>query len=201
MTSYATLPQLKNYLDDDEDVDDDLMTDVLESVSREIDDHCHRSFDKDTEASARLYPVDGGPVAWVHDFWSISGLVIETDAAGDGGFATVWQPTGYQLEPLNGIVDGLKGFPYYKLRAQGGACFPACDDGRARLRVTAQWGWAAVPAPVYQSTLILAAETHKLKDSPFGVGGYGEWGIVKVRDNPMAARKLKPYRRDPLLVA
>jgi hypothetical protein len=72
---------------------------------------------------------------------------------------------------------------------------------RAPLQVTARWGWTAVPAPVADACLILAEEDFKLKDSPFGVGGYGQFGIIRVRDNPMAARMLAPYRRDAVMAA
>jgi hypothetical protein len=39
-----------------------------------------------------------------------------------------------------------------------------------------------------------------LKDAPFGVAGFGEFGAVRVRNNPRAMALLQPYRRLPVLV-
>jgi hypothetical protein len=68
------------------------------------------------------------------------------------------------------------------------------------LQVTARWGWSAVPPAVTEATLILAEELAKLKDAPFGVSGWTEFGVMRVRDNPFAARLLNPYRRNAVLV-
>jgi hypothetical protein len=65
---------------------------------------------------------------------------------------------------------------------------------RRAVQITALWGWSAVPDPVKQATLIIAAEQWKLKDAPFGVAGFGEFGPIRVRDNPMAASLLARYR-------
>jgi hypothetical protein len=48
---------------------------------------------------------------------------------------------------------------------------------------------------------MLAEETFKLKDAPFGVAGFGDFGVVRVRENPAVARLLAPYKRYPMLVA
>jgi hypothetical protein len=46
----------------------------------------------------------------------------------------------------------------------------------------------------------MAAETWKLKDAPFGVLGIDEFGVVRVRQNKMAASKLAPYSKTRLLI-
>jgi hypothetical protein len=91
-------------------------------------------------------------------------------------------------------------WPYWQVRVRpfAAACFPCWEDG---VQVTAQWGWAAVPPAVKEACLILAEETFKLKDAPFGIQGYGDYGPVRVRDNPKVASMLNPYRRKSVLVA
>lgn len=198
---YVTLKKLKGYEGVPDEVDDEVLTDALASVSREIEGHTGRQFNTDDTASPRLYVVEDRRVVLVDDFHTTDGLVVETDADGDGVFETTWTAADYQLEPLNGIVDGRPGWPYSTIRAVGVRVFPQSRHERATLRVTARWGWAEVPDPVRQACLILAAETAKLKDAPFGVAGYGDYGPVRVRDNPKAMAKLARYVLDPVVIA
>jgi hypothetical protein len=46
---------------------------------------------------------------------------------------------------------------------------------------------------VHEACLIVASETVKLRDAPFGVAGYGDYGAIRVRNNPMAMGMLAPY--------
>ena len=197
--TYLTVDALKRYLGPITDaVEDDLLADAVASVSREIDSHCGRRFYADQTATARLYETDSTTWLCVDDFWTTTGLVVETDYGGAGTFSTVTSAS-YELHPLNGIVDGQVGWPYSELKAVG-LRWP-CQTYRAGMRVTAKWGWASVPAPVTEACKILASETFKLKGAPFGVASFDQFGPIRVRDNPMAAKKLAPYVRAPVLVA
>lgn len=197
--SYATLAELKVRLSNLDDVDmyDALLEDALDSVSREIESHCGRQFNNTDTATTRTYGPDevfalheGSAVSrWarVDDFHDVAGLVIESDG-------TTWTADDYVLHPRNGVIDGQVGWPYYEIHAAGSLSF------NAGLSVTAKWGWAAVPAPVKQACLIMAAETHLTKNAPFGVAGMDQFGAIRVRDNRMAAAKLARYCRDPIRV-
>lgn len=198
---YATLGQLKSYLQITDDTDDLELSDALSAASAGITKFCKRQFNVEASATARTYRPTRSGLAMVDDFHTITGLVIKTDDSESGVFGTTWSATDYQLEPLDGIRDGEPGWPFWKIKTVpwSGLYFRPCP--RATLQVTAQWGWAAVPDPVHQACLILAAETFKLKDAPFGVAGFGDFGPVRVRDNPMAKAKLIPYRRNAVLVA
>jgi hypothetical protein len=100
---------------------------------------------------------------------------------------------------MNGIVDGESGWPYNRIitRASGSKLFIL---GAAAVQVTAQWGWTAVPSGVKQATELAAAEIFRLKDAPFGVAGFGEAGLIRIRENPKLAMLLGPYRRNPVKV-
>lgn len=199
-TTYATRAELKARMSITQTTWDTAIDDALESVSREIDGYCgKRKFWLDDTVSARIYYPDQAGFTEVDDIATTTGLVIKTDTAGDGTYVTTWASTDYELQPLNGIVDGEAGWPYWQIKAVGNYRFPMCAT-RAPLQVTAKWGWAAVPAPVKQACLILAEATFKAKDAAFGVAGFDGIGVVRVRDNPMAAAKLRKYRRDPVLV-
>jgi hypothetical protein len=41
----------------------------------------------------------------------------------------------------------------------------------------------------------------KTKDALLGVAGYGEFGAISVRENPLAARLLERYEKYPIKVA
>lgn len=201
--SYATLAEIRSRVgitDAADTADDARLTAALTTASRGIEHEtvCGRQFNDAGTASARVYTVDGADLALVDDFSTTTGLVVKTDTAGDGTYATSWASSDYQLEPLNGIVSGMTGWPYWRIRAVGSRRF--VPSARATLQVTARWGWSAVPAPVKEACLIVATEIGKLKDAPFGVAGFGEYGAIRVRQNPIAMGMLAPYRRSPVLV-
>ncbi|MFF8831382.1 hypothetical protein [Streptomyces sp. NPDC015131] len=194
--TYATLPQLKAYMGDvfTDPSRDAALGDALNSASREIERYCGRQFNNAGAVSAREFLALNAGRAFVDDFHTTTGLVVEVE--GSDGTWTPWASGDYKLLPRNGIRDGMPGWPYTEIRAVrgGGKTFPGPYD-EAHLRVTANWGWASVPAPVKQACLILAAETFQLRDAPLGVAGTNEFGVVRVRDNKIAAAKLVPYRR------
>lgn len=201
---YATLPQLKARLSNvTTTADDTLMEEAIQSASREIDKFCHRRFYKDSVATARVYRTSDPCLAEVDDFWDTASLVVKTDTGANGTYATTWASTDYELLPLNGVVDGESGWPYWQLRAIGVNLFPWYSYGRrpAQLQVTAKWGWTAVPDPVYQACLIMAEANYYLKDSKFGSAVVGDLGIVTVTQVPAAKAKLMPYVLSPVLVA
>jgi hypothetical protein len=179
--TYATLAELKTHvgIPVDEDMKDEVLQWALDSASREIENCCERQFNKTTTASQRTYRLSCDSVE-VDDFWTTDGLVIDGNA---------YAADDYDLWPLNGTVNGVPGWPYGEIVSYG-RHLP--DD---RVTVTAQWGWDAVPAPVKQACLMLAAKNYKLADSPLGVAGFGEFGVVRVRDMPDIDRKLKKYKR------
>jgi len=196
--TYATLSEFKSYIGLTDTVDDAKLQDALVSASRGIEHFCRRAFWPTLTATARVFSPRAGWLAVVDDFWTSTGLIVKIDSSDSGTYATTLTSTDYSLEPVNNIVDGEQGWPYYRLVAVNRS-WPC--GARPSLQVTAKWGWAATPGPVKQACIYLAEETFKLKDSPFGVGGYSQFGIIRVRDNPMAARMLAPYQRDPVLMA
>jgi hypothetical protein len=204
---YATAEELKARFGLPDNLEDTLIESALDAESREIDQHCQRIFYITGSTTAtfvakdryRLKPADTD--VWVGDIVTITSL--KTDAAGDGTFETTWTASDYQLWPVN-AANGPEARPYTELRAVGAQTFPVPYSRSQRLnrvQITGTFGWPTqVPSAVRDACLILAAESFKLKDAPFGVAGFGEFGVVRVRDNPKAAKKLYPYVRDPVLV-
>lgn len=193
---YITRDQLKNYLNIDAVMTqfDARIDDAVASASREIEQFCGRQFNKATTASPRLYQTRRQYSVAVDDFWTEQGLVVET------GSGSNWQAVGdFDLYPLSGVVDGVPGWPYYRIGTPDNALYwPGLT--RQYVRVTAQWGWAAVPSAVKQAALQLGAETFKLAEAPFGITGSPEFGVVRVRDLPQVARKLNRYVSTPIMI-
>lgn len=203
--NYATLDELKAYLSlTGQSAVDDQMSDALNSASQEIERFCGRQFNRVETASVRVFRPMTSSGCWMDDIWSTTGFVLKSDADYDGVYETTWAAADYELRPLNGMVNGVPGWPYYKITAVGTANrFPVW---RANLRettvqVTALWGWTTVPAPVKQACLILAAMAFQLKDAPLGVAGMGEFGVIRVRNSQMAEQKLMDYVRQRVGVA
>lgn len=202
---YAELAGLKGRLGITDTNNDTQLNAALSTASRSVERFCRRQFNTDGTATSRTFdPLDRFLVT-VDDFHTTTGLEVAIDESGDGTFGTTLTSSEYQLEPLNGVVEGEAGWPFWKIRLVGGALFPLTHllpiSRRASVQVTAQWGWSEVPPAVKESTLIVAEETFKLKDAPFGVAGFGEFGAMRVRENPKVAQLLSPYRRTAVRVA
>lgn len=166
---------------------------------------CGRSFEKvaANAPTARVYSRAGegqwrGIVnpyeAIVHDIWDVTNLAIKTDHGDDGTYETTWATTDYQLEPLN-LLEGDSYSPYWRVRSVGSRRFPT-NNRRTALQITAAWGWTAVPDDVKQAALIKAASLFTRKDSPQGVAGFGEFGVVRIsrQQDPHVAELLDPFR-------
>lgn len=198
-TGYCTVEEIKARLGITSTADDFELRGAVDAVSRQIDAYCDRWFYRATQtrtyAPADLYTVP------VDDLVSVTSLA--TDASGDGTFETTWATSDFQLLPTN-APSGAEARPYTMIRAVGARYMPVYWAGplaRAeRVQVVGVWGWPAVPAAVRQAARVLASEMFKLKDAPFGVAGFGDFGPVRVRQNPIARDLLGPYRRHPVLV-
>lgn len=193
---YVSLDELKDYLKmTNKDSYDDALQDALASVTSEIEAKCNRQFNKATSASQRSYYPDNRCLVKVHDFYTTDDLVVTVN-----GSALI-EGTDFELHPLDGIVDGRSGWPYWKIRLIGGRAFPMSQSTGAPIKVTARWGWNSIPAPIKQASLIMAAETFQLKDAPLGVAGMDAFGsALRVRDSSVARNKIAPYVRDLFLV-
>lgn len=191
---YATLSELKAYMGNDISGADTQLTEALASASQEIEEFCGRQFNNAGGTSARLYRPTDKRTVWVDDFWTTTGFQLETDTDDDGVFDQVWLTSEYDLKPYGGIRSGMSGWPFLEICAVDWQTFP--DGYRASVKVTANWGWAAVPDMVHQACLELAASTYALRNARLGVAGSDQFGsIIRVSDNKLAMAKLKPFKR------
>lgn len=197
---YTTQAVMKDRFDIDHTDDDDLIDLAVTSASRDIDAYCQRRFHKDGSASARIFygstRTSGLSYVLVDDFHTISGLVVKTDSSDDGTFDTTWSSDEYELHPLNGLSGGVEGWPYERFHAVKTRTFP--DGGkRARVQITADWGWDAVPAQVGDACQIWAGRLLRRKDSPDGIAGGFDFEPIRVssRLDPDVMQQLAAFKK------
>lgn len=194
--SYASLAKLKRRLGiaDSNTAKDDELQDRLDSATLDIVRWTGRQFGRDEVASERTF-WPGKTGVDVDDFWTTEDLAVVPYLGSTAG--TAWTVDGMTPEPLNGVVDGVPGWPYRRL-CYGWAMGPLYFSA-STVRVTAKWGWATVPSNVETACLLIAAMDNKAGDAPFGVAAFGDYA-VRIRSNPMAMEKLAAYVKDPAKV-
>jgi hypothetical protein len=189
---YASLNQVKAALRITDTVDDTLLEMAIESGSRAIDGYTNRSFSA-LGTATRVFTPNDYLVVEIEDLITL--LDLKTKSDDDSTFDTTWSADDYQLEPLNGRVDGLP-TSYTHIRAVGDYLFSQWD-GEATVQVTGTWGWSAVPIAVTQACVIQSSRIYKRLDSPLGVAGISDIGIMRVSNqlDPDVAQLVSPYRR------
>lgn len=183
---YATLAQLKARLGIGDMADDSVLTEVLEAVSRQIDDHCHRRLY--AAAETRYYTASSPELVIVHDFVTVT--TLKTDDDGDRVYETAWTATDYDPEPPNAAVLGR---PYYQIRARDTKSFTSEYRG---VELTASFGYAATTPPVIREACLLqAARIFRRREVPFGILGLPEAGTATWigQLDPDVRMMLQPY--------
>lgn len=208
VNGYVTLAQLKAYVSPaiSDSSSDTQLEDAVNAASRLIDNYCQRRFWLDGSVVARTfaprdrYCLDLREISFA-DIGASAGVIVETDSSGDGTFETVWGSSDFQLLPTNAAYEGSEARPWTGLRAVGAQVFPVPTTWLQRhetVRVTAKWGWPAVPEPVRQACLIQAQRIFGRPGAPLGVAGFSEMGaVVRLqRLDPDVEAMLNDYRHD-----
>ena len=192
---YATLAEYKswNTIDTTSATDDAVIEQIIESISRQIDGICNRVFYVST-AIAKYYTAEEYDILRTDDISSATSFALETDTDGDGIYETFWTATDYNLWPY----QANNGRPYISIEiaANGNYSFPSTKHG---VKVTALWGWTAIPLDVKTACLIgTDAEYHARNgqnlstDTTITAAGV----VMTPRGLPRSAMdKLLPYKR------
>lgn len=187
---YCTLAQLKASLRITDSVDDDLLELAIEAASREIDSATERQFFP--TSATRIYRPRDSYIVEIDDLTTLT--TLKTSSAADGNYDITWTTSDYQLEPLNGLAGGIP-TPFTQIRAVGDYTFPL-DGGDATVQVVGSFGFASTPTAIKQATVLLASRIFKRNDSPLGVAGFGDLGVVRVsRLDPDIDAMISPYKK------
>lgn len=203
MTLYASTAQIKAALRIQDTVDDGLINLAGSAASAMIDTYCQRSFGQ--TFGTRVYAPDNSFVCQIDDLVAGSAVTINLSTNLDGVYATTMGTADYQLEPLNGIMDGAA-WPATRIRAVGSYLLGIGDwnfyfletPAKASVQVIGTFGWPEVPAAVTQAAVLQASRIYKRTDSPLGVAGFGDMGAIRVSRglDPDVAMLLAPYIRE-----
>ena len=190
---YASLAEVKSALRITDTVDDSLLGMAVESASRLIDGYANRQFFSSGTA-IRYFAAEDDFVCEIDDISSAQ-ITLVTAMDADAVFDTTWATTDYQLEPLNGVLDG-QAWPFTRIRAVGDYLWPI-SGGEALVKLTAVFGWPAVPIAIKQACIIQASRIFKRLDSPLGVAGFGDLGVMRVSSSldPDVQQLVAAYRR------
>lgn len=192
---YVTSAELKAYLRIGDEVDDSQIALAVTAASRAVDRHTNRQFGQVSPAEARLYTAryDCSRAKWViqiDDLQDATGLTVTTSA---GAIAL------FSKQPVNAAVTGKV---WTRLVVDDAAVVKP-KGTENEVTVTAKWGWATVPVPVKEATLLQASRLFKRRDAPFGVAGSPEAGSemrLLARVDPDVSVTLRPYVRRRLAV-
>jgi len=193
---YCSVEELKSRLVITDTADDLELQLAVESASRQIDEITGRYFFRNTDT--RTYIPESISYQRLDDLVSVTSLKVDRD--GDGVFEETWvQGTDYALEVATGKYNtAAKGEPWPYTAARvitGGKLFPFAWQWSHldRVQVTGVFGWPAVPLAVKQAALIAAADLFRRKDAPYGIAGFGEFGVVRIQQNAIVLQLLHRY--------
>ena len=193
--SYLSADELAAFLRIHDDQEHPQLEQLIASAVEAIAAHCGQAFTTAADtATARVFMAENHKWVRVDPISSTTGLVVKTDTGADGVFDTTWDAVDYQLEPLNQQHAGLTNHPYNLIRAARARWFPV--DRRARVEVTARWGWTTIPSSVSDATLMHAARLHERRNAPAGVvAGDGFIGRTSLGIDPDVQSLLAPFVR------
>lgn len=140
---------------------------AITTASRVVDLLTGRRFYPDPDANQiRYYTATASDHLDIDDLVELTQLA--TDPRGTGAWDRVWtKDTDFYLGPLNAEADGK---PYEEIRAAHRCRWLLPTWLTRGVRVTAQFGWASVPAGATTATLIVAGRyVLRMRQAPFGI--------------------------------
>lgn len=185
MSDYTTLSALKSDLDVHDTDEDAALQRAITAASRAIDRWTGTTFYPVTET--RVFATRDPYKVWVDQFTSATNLVVKTGTS--GLYASTIADTDYVLWPYN----APKRLQSYRRIDSPGARFSV--ENRPTVEVTATWGWDFLPDDVERAARIKAAHLFRRKDTPDGVAGSSEYGVVRISkyEDPDVVLLLNPF--------
>jgi len=190
---YTTLAKLKSQsgLDLTATDQDAILEEVIEAVSRAIDNYCARRFYLTSEN--QYYTPQDGTTLYINDIGSTSSLSVFTDEDGDGTFEVTWNASDYNLAPYNASLNNE---PYNMIETSvnGSYSFPL---SRRSTKIFAFFGYTA-PKPIAAACLLWSERLFKRYAAPLGTASMSALGEIRLTVNqfdPDVQAMLAPYVR------
>ncbi len=201
---YLTTAEARTYAGLSDLADTELLDDVVTTVSRMIDNVCQRHFWQTSANTDRvfrtqdLYRLVFGPF---NDLTTCASITL--DRAGSGTFDETLSLTNVVFstgKDADNAYAYAEQHPYTEANLVNMIYWPipggtAGTRRQQLIKITGTWGWPTVPAMVKQACRIQVARIMKRQESPLGVAGFGEFGVVRVsRLDPDIDAMLQPYK-------
>lgn len=190
--AYCTLADVKASLRIQDTLDDVLIENSINAASRMIDQYCNRNFYSGSAGEVRYYKANDGYTCWIDDMQTITS--VETASIDPTIFDTTWAATDYQVLPANRWANGAW-YPITAITAVENYLFPVWAE-IPLVKVTGTFGWNAIPESIKFATIIQASRLFKRLESPLGVAGVSDLGILRVGYNidGDVAQLINPFR-------
>lgn len=170
---YVTVSELAAFVRILDNADDSQLGLAISAASRAVDRHCNRQFGLVGSAEARYYTprYNCDEHKWyveIDDLMTTTGLLVAFDSDEDDTFGEA--VTDYVLRPRNAAA---KGRPWTEMVFSRDVTLYEYADS---IRVTANYGWTAVPSAIKEATMLQASRIFMRRNAPFGVAGSTEMG-------------------------
>src|SRR3972149_1675085 len=152
--------------------DDTIIENVIEAVSRLIDNYTGRRFHTTSSDETRYFTAEHSEYLDAGDIVSVT--TIYTDEDYDRTYEKTWTATDFDLLPFNASLDS-KPYTSIELTPNGNYAFP---DGPKAVKIVGKWGYSTVPDAINEACLLQTFRLFKRKDAPFGVVGSAAVGPV-----------------------
>ena len=146
------------------------LTSVSRLIERELgeDPEHPRVFNESSAASLRYFDGAGGTRLRVDDLVLVSTDGIEVDENLDASFGTDFDPTNegwcvlrpYNADDVDQAFNEIELLPL-----SSNDTLTAWPIARHNVRITATWGWPAVPEPVRELTVLLTRQLRDIQES------------------------------------
>jgi len=173
--SYATPEEFRNWIGVQGHVDPAQLPHlslVLSAATQAVDDYCGRTFATTTSSAARIFAGSGRVM--IDDAVTVTAVATSPDRV-------TWTAlTTYLLDPPNSTPKTT-----------------LVDTPGPYTKVTGTWNYGSTPDNVKLATLMKAAKLWKRRDTPTGVEGFGDFGVVRIsnREDSDIVALLANYRR------
>lgn len=158
--------------------EDPAIESAVMAASRQIDAYCGRRFWKNTVDETRYYTPTAADSLEVDDLVTVT--TLKTDEDGDATFENTWTvTTDYILHPRNAALEVMPG-SYTRITTayNGSYWFPVGVPDS--VQIVGVFGYSAVPTEIAEACMLQTSHIFRRKDSPDGIAGVNEFGVVRV---------------------
>jgi hypothetical protein len=155
--AYTTALALREYKDIASSADDALLTDLIASAQKQIDNYCHRTFEASAD-STRYFDYSTDNIDWLTLWLDEDLCAITTVTNGD---SVVVASDEYTTIPRNET-------PYNRLRilSNSGKYWTYTDEWMDAISITGRWAYSeTAPDDIAQACTRLAAFLYKQRDA------------------------------------